>query len=165
MMEYYLILPEKSSIFLDKMIYNTLGKNSYGILNHHMDLPDLRNKKIIFAVELPITGESSNLNNIFHQLFLRGKDALYGSSAIILVHSNYQLFTKTAAQSIIFKANLLGCRFVGRPIVEATGNLDNFIPLKKVYSMDLEEICLYQCRELGERLINDNIYNIKNPKV
>ncbi len=165
MMEYYLILPEKSSIFLDKMIYNTLGKNSYGILNHHMDLPDLRNKKIIFAVELPITGESSNLNNIFHQLFLRGKDALYGSSAIILVHSNYQLFTKTAAQSIIFKANLLGCRFVGRPIVEATGNLDNFIPLKKVYSMDLEEICLYQCRELGERLINDNIYNIKSPKV
>ncbi len=128
-------------------------------------MPDLRNKRIIFAIELPITGESSNLNNIFQKLFLRGNDALYGSSAIVLIHSNYQLFTKTAAQSIIFKANLLGCRFVGRPMVEATGNLDNLIPLKKVYNMDLEEICLYQCRELGERFVNDKVSNIKNPKL
>lgn len=50
MMEYYLILPEKPSIFLDKMIYNTLGENSYGIITPpHMDLPDLRNKKNSFC--------------------------------------------------------------------------------------------------------------------
>lgn len=165
MIEYYLILPEKPSGFLDKMIDNTLGEISYAIITPYVDLPDLKNKKIIFAVELPITGESNYLNNIFQQLFLRGEDSLYGSSAIVLVHSNYQLFTKTAVQSIIFKANLLGCRFVGRPMVEATGNLDNFIPLKKVYNMDLEEICLYQCRELGKRFINDGIYNSKNPNL
>ena len=165
MIEYCLILPEKPSPFLNKMIDNTLEGIPYIIVEHHGELPDLRNKRIIFAIELPITGESSNLNNIFQKLFLRGNDALYGSSAIVLIHSNYQLFTKTAAQSIIFKANLLGCRFVGRPMVEATGNLDNLIPLKKVYNMDLEEICLYQCRELGERFVNDKVSYIKNPKL
>lgn len=165
MIEYCLILPEKPSPFLNKMIDNTLEGIPYIIVEPHGELPDLRNKRIIFAIELPITGESSNLNNIFQKLFLRGNDALYGSSAIVLIHSNYQLFTKTAAQSIIFKANLLGCRFVGRPMVEATGNLDNLIPLKKVYNMDLEEICLYQCRELGERFVNDKVSNIKNPKL
>ena len=165
MMEYYLILPEKSSIFLDKMIDNTLGGSSYTILHSNTKLPDLRNKKIVFAVELPITGESSNLNDIFYQLFLRGKDALYGSSAIVLIHSNYDLFTKTAAQSIIFKANLLGCNFIGRPMVEATGSLNNFIPLEKIYNMSLEEICIYQCRELGKRFINDKANNIISPKI
>lgn len=165
MIEYCLILPEKPSPFLNKMIDNTLEGIPYIIVEPHGELPDLKNKRIIFAIELPITGESSNLNNIFQKLFLRGNDALYGSSAIVLIHSNYQLFTKTAAQSIIFKANLLGCRFVGRPMVEATGNLDNLIPLKKVYNMDLEEICLYQCRELGERFVNDKVSNIKNPKL
>ncbi|NMB08238.1 MAG: NAD(P)H-dependent oxidoreductase [Tissierellia bacterium] len=165
MIEYCLILPEKPSPFLNKMIDNTLEGIPYIIVEPHGELPDLRNKRIIFAIELPITGESSNLNNIFQKLFLRGNDALYGSSAIVLIHSNYQLFTKTAAQSIIFKANLLGCRFVGRPMVEATGNLDNLIPLKKVYNMDLEEICLYQCRELGERFVNDKVSYIKNPKL
>ncbi len=31
--------------------------------------------------------------------------------------------------------------------------------------MDLEEICLYQCRELRERFTNDNPNNIENPKI
>lgn len=165
MIEYYLILPEEPSSFLNEMINNTLEDISYHIIRNVEELPDLKNKKIIFAVELPITGESSPLNNIFNALFLRGKDALLGSSAIVLVHSNYQMFTKTCAQSIIYKANLLGCRFVGRPIVEATGNLDNFIPLEKVYKLPLDEICFKLCRELGERFIYDKVEKNKNPKL
>lgn len=165
MTEYCLILPEEPSSFLNKMIYNTLGDIQYKIIRNVNELPNLKNKKIIFAVELPITGESSNLNDIFNSLFLKGYDSLLDSSGIVLIHSNYQMFTKTYAQSIIYKSNLLGCRFIGRPMVEATGNLDNFIALKKVYNMPLEEICFKLCRDLGERFINDNIEKKENPKI
>lgn len=165
MKECYLILPEKPSPFLKKMIAFTTENVDYKILDDFTHIPDLKNKKIIFAVELPITGISNNLNNFFIRLFKRGKDSLKGSEAIVLIHSNYQLYTKTTAQNIIFQSNLLGCRFPGRPLVEATGNLNNFNPLVKVYKLSNEEICYKLCRELGKRFIEDNILPIKKPKI
>ena len=80
-----------------------------------------------------------------------GKDSLKDSEGAVLIHSNYTMFTKLMAQSVIFLANNLGCSFVGRPLVEATGNLENFIAMEKVYNMPLENICLYQCQELSKR--------------
>mgnify|MGYP000988912470 CR=1 FL=1 len=165
MKEYYLILPEEPSPFLEEMIDITTQDIDYKIVNGPNNLPDLKNKKIIFGIELPITGVSSNLNYIFEKLFFRGHDSLRDSEAIVLIHSRYQLFTKTAAQSIIFNSNLLGCRFPGRPIVEATGNLDNFIALEKIYNLSIREICFMLCKKLGERFIRDSISLIKNPKI
>ncbi len=150
-------MPEKPSPFLEDMINATLSTTNFQIIDNAENLPNLKSSKILFAVELPITGISNNLNNIFIELFNRGKNSLSGAEAIVLIHSNYQLFTKTTAQSIIFYANLLGCRFIGRPMVEATGNLNNFIPLKKVYNMPLDKICLHLCKDLGERFNKDNI--------
>ncbi|NLW23052.1 MAG: NAD(P)H-dependent oxidoreductase [Tissierellia bacterium] len=165
MTEYYLILPEKPSPFLEKMIDMATNTIEYEVLDDHRKLPDLRNKKIIFAIELPNTGISNNLNHIFMELFSRGPHALLGSQGILLVHSNYQYFTKTSAQSIIFLSNLLGCRFPGRPLVEATGNLDNLIPLQKVYKLPLEEICFKLCKELGERFSQEKISKVEDPNI
>lgn len=165
MKEYYLILPEEPSPLLKKMIEKTTKDIDYTVLKDYEALPDLRNKRLIFAVELPITGTSNKLNDFFLKLFQRGYDSLSGSEGIVLIHSNYQHFTKTEAQSIIFKSNLLGCRFPGRPMVEATGNLDNFIPLQKVYNLSLEEICLHLCELLGKRFIKDKTKRIEKPKI
>lgn len=165
MKDFFLVLPEKPSPFLEDMINATLSTTNFQIIDNAESLPNLKSSKILFAVELPITGISNNLNNIFIELFNRGKNSLSGAEAIVLIHSNYQLFTKTTAQSIIFYANLLGCRFIGRPMVEATGNLNNFIPLKKVYNMPLDKICLHLCKDLGERFNKDNIKKVENPNI
>ena len=165
MRKYYLILPENPSLYLKKMIAKATKGIEYEVLKNYDSLPDLRNKKIIFGVELPITGVSNNLNKFFIELFNKGYDPLLGSEGMVLVHSQYQHFTKTAAQSIIFKSNLLGCRFPGRPLIEATGNLDNFIPLEKVYKLPIDEIGLYLSEELGKRFANDRINKIENPKL
>ncbi len=165
MKEYYLIIPEPPSPLLKKMIEVTLEDIDYKVIKDEKNLPDLKNRKIIFAVELPITGVSNKLNDIFKTLFSRGNDSLLDSDGIVLVHSNFQLFTKTAAQSIIFNSNLLGCRFMGRPIVETTGNLNNLIPLEKIYNLPVHEIALYLCMDLGKRFIYDNISKVENPKI
>lgn len=165
MKEYYLILPEPPSSLLKQMIEVILADIDYRIIEDEINLPDLKNKKIIFAVELPITGVSNNLNDIFKTLFNRGNDSLLDSDGIVLIHSNFQLFTKTAAQSIIFNSNLLGCRFMGRPIVEATGNLNNLIPLERVYNLPVYGIALQLCMELRKRFIDENISRVENPKI
>ena len=165
MKEYYLILPENPSSILKNMIYYTTKDIDYKVIDSFTNIPDLKNKKLVFAVELPVTGISNNLNDFFINLYNRGKDSLKGSEAIVLIHSNYQLYTKTAAQSIIFQSNQLGCRFPGRPLVEATGNLDNFNPLVKVYNLSNEEICYKLCLELGERFKKDNVITVENPKI
>lgn len=151
MKEFIILIPEKPSKLLQKMIQAFVGNLTYKTISTKDNLPDLKNKKILFAVELNEIGTSNNLNNIFLELFKRGKDSMLESEATVLIHSNYQMFTKTTAGSILFFSNSLGCSFIGRPLVEATGNLENFIPMTKIYDLSLEEICLKQCKVLGKR--------------
>lgn len=153
MKEIVVILPEEPSTLLLKMIDSTLLNEKFTVIKSFDNLISLQNKKILFAIELNSIGGSNNLNNIFLELYKMGKDSLLNSEGSILIHSEYSMFTKTFAQSIIFLANNLGCSFEGRPLVEATANLENFISMEKVYNMSLEDICLYQCRELGNRFL------------
>lgn len=161
-MIYNLILPEKPSTILQDMIDVTLKDIKYNTIKNKNDLVSLKSKKIVFAIELPITGQSSNLNDIFLNLF-KDKESLENSEAIILIHSSSILNTRSCCQSIIFNSNLLGCRFVGRPIVEATKDLSNVLPLQKIYKKDLKCILLDQCKDLSKRFINYNKENIKEP--
>lgn len=165
MKEIIVVLPEQPSSLLSKMMSSVLGDKEYSTVQSPKELGNLRNKKILFAIELNEIGASNNLNNIFADLYSRGRDSLLYSEAAILIHSNYSMFTKTAAQSIIFFANNLGCSFVGRPLVEATGLLENFVAMEKVYDMPLEEICLYQCKELGKRFLENDSHNINIKKL
>lgn len=163
MKDIIVIMPEEPSDLLSRMMSNTLGDEKYSIIRSSGELRNLQNKKILFVVELNKIGVSNNLNDIFLELYKRGNDSLLNSEGAILIHSNHSLFTKTTAQSIIFLANNLGCSFVGRPLVEATANLDSFVAVEKVYNMSLEEICLYLCRELGNRFLDNSPHNqLKN---
>jgi hypothetical protein len=60
---------------------------------------------------------------------------------------------------------MMGCSFPGKPLVEATGSLKNFINYKKHFSMSLEEACLNSCKELSERILSYDKRKIKEPKI
>lgn len=161
MREIVLILPEAPSLLLSKMIENVLGDKKFITVKSLDTLVNLKNKYILFAIELNQIGSSNNLNNIFLELYNLGRDSLIDSQGALLIHSNYSMFTKTYGQSIIFLANNLGCGFVGRPLVEATKDLENLISMKKIYNKTLEDICLSQCQELGKRFLENNYSNKK----
>ncbi|GAH83275.1 unnamed protein product, partial [marine sediment metagenome] len=78
----------------------------------------------------------------------RGDNSLLGSSAVIIIQSSSQLFTKSTTQKIIFLTNQMGCRFPGHSAVEATHNLDNFITWQKTFNQPLLEIYIEQAKEL-----------------
>ncbi|MFA5576018.1 MAG: NAD(P)H-dependent oxidoreductase [Tissierellaceae bacterium] len=152
MKEVVLILPQEPSELLKDMIGKVLDSDVRTI-TRAKDLPNMKNKKILFAVELNEIGSSNILNDMFAELYRRGHDSLENSEAALLVHSDYALFTKTYAQYIILLANMLGCSFVGRPLVEATKDLGNFVAMEGIYKMAPRDICLYQCEELKGRFL------------
>lgn len=153
-----LIIPSNPSPLLQRMIDAAVLDNEYEIIRSLDDLKDLRNQKILFAVELNQIGINGNLNAMLEKLAIIGDDALSGSRGAILIHSKYNNFTKTAAADIVYIANRLGCEFPGRPTIEANANLNNYQALQKIYKLPLEQICLQKSMELGRRLLSTQEY-------
>ena len=161
----YLVIPGKiSNDFAEIIQIATEGYKTI-IINTYTDIPDLRNKKIIFAVKLDECGLNTSLFEIFLRLKERGDNTLSGSNAVIIIQSPSELFTKSAAQKIIFIANQIGCRFPGHPVVEATYNLNNFLTWKKIYNQPVLEIYKKQSKELVRKLVEENITLINKPKI
>jgi len=150
---------------LEKMIQYTLGENDAEFITSSKALPDLTKSKIIFALELDGAGFYNSIAQILSELKTRGNDSMESSQAILLIHSPNELNTKWTAQNIIFQCNMLGCSFMGHPVVEATANLLNFKTWQKTLNHSLEEICLLQCQKLGQRFFSDKQPCFDNPNM
>lgn len=164
----YIIVPNKYiSIQLQKMIESFISNfPSVVYVKNTNEVCNLKNKKILFVMELGFTGFDLPMLSFFEELGSKNEEFFYGSIAALLVHSNSELGTKGAAQDIIFLANNLGCAFLGKPLVEATSNMKNFLTWQKALQIPLEDICFDLCRKLSKRLLEYNTSpNIGSKKI
>lgn len=154
----YVIVPSKYiSNHLQKMIESFIANfPSVIFIKNTKDVCNLKNKKILFALELGFTGFDLPMLSFFEELRQDDEEFFYGSTAALLIHSSSELGTKGAAQDIIFLANSLGCAFLGKPLVEATYSLKNFLTWQKSLEMPLEDICFDLCAKLSRRLLEYN---------
>ena len=88
-------------------------------------LEGLRGKKLLFAVALDEGGCNESCYRLLGRL-RREPDLLEGCTAGLAVTGTGELYTKALARELVLAANLAGCAFLGRPLVEATGSLGNF---------------------------------------
>lgn len=126
------------------------------------DCTSLKDKKILFALELGFTGFDLSMLKFFDSLKNEGNDVFYGATAVLLIHSSSELGTKGAAQDIVFMANNMGCNFIGHPLLEATYSLNNFLTWQKTLHMPLKDISIQLSNNLGKRLYEYT--NIKDDK-
>lgn len=160
------IVPDSPSQMLSQMIEHTLKSISdFEIIYGISDIPDLKNRKFIIAIELDDIGFSVETYLLIKLLNKRGNDALANSACAFLIHSENELFTKSIASQIMLHLNSLGCTFMGHPLVEAIGSLRNFLTLQKVIKKSLKEVCFYSCKDLGKRLADLSFISIENPKI
>lgn len=152
--ELYIIKPENVSDLLDNMIKAAAEQWQPVFLTDPKNLPDLRNKMLLIAIELNEAGYCLPVIEAISSLYTRGNQALQGCSAVIALHSPNDLNTKSTAAKVIFQLNQLGCSFPGHPMIEAIKDLKNFKTWQKTLDLTLEEICLEQCRALGKRLVD-----------
>ena len=91
-------------------------------------IPTMRfqNSRILFVVPLGKNGVNRGYYEVLAWL-RTGKHVLEGSVAGLLIDADSELFTKAAARELSVAANNAGCAFVGRPLVEGTASLDNYI--------------------------------------
>jgi len=135
------------------------------LITSSKELPDLRKKKIIFAIALNECGFNKSLFNILLKLKRRGNHSLLNSKAVIIVQSSNEFFTKSIAQKVILLCNQMGCEFPGHSVVEAIQNYNNFLTWQKIYNMPLFEIYKKKCKELVHSLIKEKLYQINHPKI
>lgn len=165
MNELTILIPGEISERLKKMLEYSTRKYSCNVLKSSNEITDLKNRKILFVVELGDSGINIELYRILEKIKLT-PDCMEGSYASLLINSNSELFSRNVARNIIMYANMAGCMFPGRPISEATGSLNNFnTQQKKSTHLSLEEICLEDSRNVVERLMNFKNNKILNPKI
>ena len=159
------LIPGQISERLNNMLEFSLEGYEYETIKTLEQISSLKNKRILFAVELGDTGINIELYKMFERIRMTNEKFFENSVGSIIINSNNELFTRDVARKIIFYANMSGCMFPGRPLSEATGSLKNFNTYKKINNTDLMEICLNDCKKTVCQLMNFNINKINEPRI
>lgn len=96
---------------------------------------DLRGKKVLFAVCLSEAGINLEYYRML-EYFRKFPDCLEGAVGGVIVDGSGELYTKALARRLVFSANMAGCSFIGKPLVEATGSLHNFDIMSRILQTD-----------------------------
>lgn len=109
---------------------------------------------VLFAVSLGESGVNLSYYG-FLKYFRTHQHVFDGCTAALIVDGAGEFYTKAVARELVFAANLAGCAFIGRPLVEGTGTLYNYKVQAKVRGTDLYEAYREGARELVLRLMDD----------
>jgi len=115
-------------------------------------LEGLREKKILFAIAL----DEGGCNVAYYRMLTilrRDNGLLDGCVGGVIVMGCGELYTKDVARDMVLAANLAGCAFLGRPLVEATGSMRNFHIQARIYRTDEHTAFRMAVQELAWRLV------------
>lgn len=112
-----------------------------------------QNCRLLFAVPLGKNGVNRGYYEVLAWL-RTGKQVLAGATAGFLIDADSELFTKAAARELAVAANAAGCAFAGRPLVEGTASLDNYIVQASNMGTDKMGAYLKSSRILAEQIMN-----------
>lgn len=125
---------------------------------------DLTNKRIIFAVSLGESGINLEWYGILKKI-RKNKLCFDGSIGGIIVDGNSELYTKSFARELVLSANMAGCTFVGRPLVEGTKSLQNFNIVAKNLETDNMGAYMESGQELVKRVMTFNYTKTEAPRI
>lgn len=161
-----LIVPGEPSERLQKMIEYSIKGYNCDVVKSVDKIKDIKDEKVLFAVELGETGINIGHYNMLHNL-LSNMSSMQGCIGSVLINSENELFSREVARKTILYSNMAGCMFPGRPLCEATGSLKNLSTYKKNLKQEksLEEILLIESQNVVKRLVNFKSPQKSNPKI
>ncbi len=111
----------------------------------------LSSTHLLFAVALDACGCNEGYYRILRRL--RGAPLLLeGCTAALVVTGHGEFYTKSVARTLALAANMAGCALIGRPLVEATGSLQNFRTQAELSGLNEAAAYAAALRDLAERL-------------
>jgi len=127
-------------------------------------LPLVEGRKVLFALALSEHGLDADVMMLVAFLRVHPR-AMEGSVGAMIVDGAGELFTKQTADMLALAANLAGCRFPGKPLVEATVSLDNWRVQAIRRNVSTDEAYRQAARELVLRLADFAPVPHTRPKV
>ena len=111
----------------------------------------LQNRRVLFALATDDCGMDEATLRLLRRL-RSDAHAMDGSIGALLVDGESELYTKQLAQETALAANLSGCAFFGKPLVEGTGSLYNQHILAAKAGKSLRETYFSRAGELMREL-------------
>lgn len=124
----------------------------------------LTSKRILFVLSLDDSGMTPELFRLLRVL-RNTPHLLDGCAAGLVVDGSGDLYTKSAARDLVFAANCAGCAFIGRPLVEATGNLRNFTVQARNADCSLGDAYRLAIQSLADRILSFSPSRHDHPKL
>lgn len=149
---------------LGQVLDYALAGYSYELLTLAEDFRPLPGKKLLFAISLGESGINLELYAFLKKIRLN-RQCFEGSTGSLIVDGNSELFTKSIAREVLFSANLAGCAFPGKPLVEGTASLNNFNIIAANMAADNMEAYRRSARLLVERLMVFHPIRKKKPQI
>ena len=112
----------------------------------------LENRRLLFAFSIPEDGVSLPLCRFLARLRSH-PGCLRGSVGGVVVDGAGDLYTKAAGRELMLAANMAGCAFPGRGLVEATGELRNFTVQARNANCGLEAAYRLAVSDLAGRVL------------
>lgn len=112
---------------------------------------ELKGERLLFAVALGRSGMNLELYAMLEALRL-APGCLEGCVAGILVDGESEYDTKALGRAVAQTANGAGCWFIGRPLTEGTGSLQNYRVAAANDNCGLYEAYLKAARDMAERV-------------
>ncbi len=141
------LLPSKSPRLLQVLKFALDGQEHRFVST----VDNLRNRRILFALHCDEYGMDEPTLHLLRHL-RENPNCLQGSIGSIIVDGNSELYTKQLAQDIVLAANLAGCLFPGKPLVEGTKTLYNHHILAAQNHISWQEMYFRRAKELVDRL-------------
>ena len=149
---------------LDGVLSHALAGRQVRVIRRAEELKDLTGQRLLFAAALGEYGVNLELTRILSAL-RRTPNLLDGATAGIIIDGLSPLYTKSAAAELALAANLAGCAFVGRPLVEGAGQLHNFRIQAKNAGTDLMGAYRAAAADLARRVETEGFPAREKPEL
>lgn len=144
---------------LNTVLEKIMERYDVTVISDLKDFHSLQGKKILFAISLGISGINLEYFRFLKKMRTEPK-MMEGCTGVILIDGASELYTKSVARELMFTANLCGCEFPGRGMVEGTGSLQNF----NIQAMNLELDNMGAYIAAALRMVEELIQFGPNPK-
>ena len=140
---------------LREVLAHTIGDNPpEEIIETAEQLHPLQGKRILFAIVLGSSGINLEYYRMLKQIRL-DQHIFDDCLGALLVDGKSELYTKYIARELVLAANMAGCSFIGRPLVEGTASLANFHISAQLRNLDAHGAYLWAAQDLLSRLLQE----------
>ncbi|MCL1983139.1 MAG: NAD(P)H-dependent oxidoreductase [Clostridiales bacterium] len=154
------------SVRLDNVLERSLKGYEYEEVSttEEFERAEIKGRRVVFAISQGTSGINLEYYGILKKIRL-GCDCLEGCTGAIIADGASEFHTKAAARELALSANMAGCAFVGKSLVEGTGTLKNYNVIAKNLSIGNLEAYASSAEQLVRNLMEFELPAKSSPRI